>query len=339
MLFRSYLEHEDFEGRARWGTTIIKGEPDRDDFGHGTHVAGIVASRRFGVAKRANLTAVKVVDENGNGNLGLFIEAALWAAFDAARLSDEAAAEVRATGSTKYKGAVINMSLSGSHSEVSEKVLNRIVELGVPIVAAAGNDVSNACNRSPGSAEKVITVGAMTVDDRRMCDTNHGPCVDIFAPGQDVLSTWIEGPRSSAEASGTSMATPHVSGLLAYLLSIYPHKTFNPEMGGPPTVPVPGNKSRFSQLLGAYAVAYDALPHFLSPFLPHPFSFEQEVEALRSAPRTLTPDELRKALFALSSEGKLAPESLYDAPNRLVFNNATDAGGNSWIDDEFWASL
>lgn len=339
-----FVEHEDFEGRAKWGSTVIKGESDFDEFGHGTHVAGIIASRRFGVAKAANVTAVKVVGADGLGNMSTFVKGALWAAFDARRLSEEAEAEVRSNGTTKYKGAIINMSLSGGHSNVSEQVLNDIVDLGTPIVVAAGNDVSDACLRSPGSANKVITVGASTIEDRRMCDTNFGHCVDVFAPGQDIESTWITSRKSSADASGTSMVSPHVSGLLAYLISIYPHKTFNPELGGVPHSSFPNTpeaKNSQEYLLAAYEAAYAYLPVFLAHMMPPPPTFIHSREDVQSQARTkkLTPEELKKALFMLSSEGRLAPESLFGSPNRLVFNNATDAAGNSWIDDDFWARL
>lgn len=336
-----FVEHEDFEGRAKWGSTVIKGEPDFDEFGHGTHVAGIIASRRFGVAKAANVTAVKVVGADGLGNMGTFVQGALWAAFDARRLSEEAEAEALSNGTTKFKGAIINMSLSGGHSKVSEQVLNGIVDLGTPIVVAAGNDVSDACLRSPGSAEKVITVGASTIEDRRMCDTNFGQCVDVFAPGQDIESTWITSRRSSADASGTSMASPHVSGLLAYLLSIYPHKTFNPELGGVPHFPDTSETETSQEyLLAAYEVAYSYLPVFMAHMMPPPPTRIHRTDMSSQAKtKKLTPEELKKALLMLSSEGRLAPESLFGSPNRLVFNNATDANGNSWIDDDFWARL
>jgi cerevisin len=99
---------------------------------------------------------------------------------------------------------------------------------GLHFAVAAGNDNRDACSYSPAAAEKAVTVGASTLGDERAYFSNYGPCVDVFAPGLNILSTWIGSEHAVNTISGTSMASPHTAGLLAYLLSIYPSTTFDP---------------------------------------------------------------------------------------------------------------
>jgi cerevisin len=114
------------------------------------------------------------------------------------------------------------MSLGGGKSPTLDSAVNGAVSLGLNFVVAAGNDNRDACNYSPAAAENAITVGASTIDDERAWFSNVGPCVDVFAPGKDILSAWIGSRTSTNTISGTSMASPHVAGLVAYFLSLEP---------------------------------------------------------------------------------------------------------------------
>jgi cerevisin len=96
------------------------------------------------------------------------------------------------------------------------------VDLGLNIAVAAGGDNRDACDYSPGSSDKVITVGSSTIDDERSSSSNHGKCVDVFAPGINIISTWTGSRTATNTISGTSMAASHVSGLIAYFLSLEP---------------------------------------------------------------------------------------------------------------------
>ncbi len=204
-------DHEDFEGRASWGTTFPS-DGDSDGVGHGTHCAGTIGSKTYGVAKKANLVAVKVLDSSGSGTNSDVIKGIQWVA----KKHKENASK------SGYKGSTANMSLGGGKSEAVNNAANAAVEAGVHFAVAAGNENQDACNTSPASAEKVVTVGASTNADARASFSNYGKCVDIFAPGQDILSTWIGSSSATNTISGTSMASPHIAGLLTYFLSLQP---------------------------------------------------------------------------------------------------------------------
>jgi len=124
------------------------------------------------------------------------------------------------------------MSLGGGFSRALNSAVNAAVLGGIHFAVAAGNDNADACDYSPASAEQVITVGASTIDDERAYFSNYGKCVNIFAPGKDITSTWIGSNTATNTISGTSMASPHIAGLMAYLLSQQPEdKEFGvPEM-------------------------------------------------------------------------------------------------------------
>lgn len=124
-----------------------------------------------------------------------------------------------------YKGSVANMSLGGGMSRPLNTAVAGAIRSGLIFAVAAGNDNRDACNYSPASVKDAITVGASTVDDTRAYFSNTGSCVDIFGPGLDILSTWIGSNSATKTISGTSMASPHVAGLIAYYLSLAPEKT------------------------------------------------------------------------------------------------------------------
>ncbi len=121
-----------------------------------------------------------------------------------------------------FKGSVANMSLGGGKSRVLDLAVNAAVDAGLHFAVAAGNDNADSCNYSPAAAEKAVTVGASTLADERAYFSNYGTCNDIFAPGLNVLSTWIGSKYATNIISGTSMASPHICGLLAYFLSLQP---------------------------------------------------------------------------------------------------------------------
>jgi len=216
------IEHNDFEGRAVWGVTVPDNDADIDGNGHGTHVAGTVAGKRYGVSKNAKVVAIKVLRSNGSGTMSDVIKGVEYAAQFHIAEKEKARKEGR-----PFKGSGANMSLGGGKSQALDSAVNGAVDVGLNFAVAAGNDNRDACEYSPAAAENAITVGASTIEDERAWFSNHGPCVDVFGPGKDILSTWKGSKTATNTISGTSMASPHVAGLIAYFLSLEPE--FNSE--------------------------------------------------------------------------------------------------------------
>lgn len=212
------IEHVDFEGRAHWGKTIPAGDADEDGNGHGTHCSGTIAGKKYGVAKKANVYAVKVLRSNGSGSMSDVVKGVEYAA-------TQHATQVKATKDGKrkgFKGSVANMSLGGGKTQALDAAVNAAVKAGIHFAVAAGNDNADACNYSPAAATEPVTVGASALDDSRAYFSNYGKCTDIFAPGLNIQSTWIGSKYAVNTISGTSMASPHICGLLAYYLSMQP---------------------------------------------------------------------------------------------------------------------
>ncbi|KAF8841753.1 hypothetical protein BDN67DRAFT_966852 [Paxillus ammoniavirescens] len=311
------IHHVEFEGRASWGKTIPTNDVDEDGNGHGSHCAGTIASRKYGVAKKANLIAVKVLGSNGSGTMSDVVAGVAWASQQAQLKAAAARAEFAATGKTSHKGSVANMSLGGGVSTALDTIVNRAVAAGLHFAVAAGNDNQDACKSSPASAEKAITVAASTLGDERAYFSNYGTCVNVFAPGLNILSTYTGSPSAIATLSGTSMASPHVAGLVAYLLSIYPSVTFDPYLS---TSFVPTALNVEDTYASFYSVARVALPHWISQYLPAPDFFSPIPKS--SGPITLSPAQLRSAIEFLSTPD-IITDSGKGTPNLLVFNNAT----------------
>ncbi|CAE6425211.1 unnamed protein product, partial [Rhizoctonia solani] len=329
------VDHNEFEGRAHWGHTVPQNDEDKDGNGHGTHCAGTIASRKYGVAKKAHVHAVKVLGSNGSGSMADVVAGVMWASKQAQSKAIEAIKEFRATGKTSHKGSVANMSLGGGKSPALDRAVNAAVKNGLHFAVAAGNDNKDACNYSPAAAELAVTVGASTMGDDRAYFSNHGECVDIFAPGLNILSTWIGSNTSTNTISGTSMASPHTAGLLAYLLSIQGSQTFNPHL------PEKANNALVSNWNPTGAIMA-IIPSWMTAFIPASF-IEQNMpasvssESFYNADGTLdvtqfggiTPAQLKSALIELGEKNKLS-----DLPantiNLLIFNNATDAKGHPW---------
>ena len=215
------VDHVDFEGRAQWGKTIPPGEEDEDGNGHGTHCSGTVAGKKFGVAKKANVYAVKVLKSNGSGSMSDVVKGVEWAALSHAEKVKEAK---KGKGKKGFKGSVANMSLGGGKSITLDLAVNAAVDAGLHFAVAAGNDNADSCGYSPAAAAKAVTVGASTLLDEKAYFSNFGKCNDIFAPGVEIQSTWVGSKYATNIISGTSMASPHIAGLLAYYLSLQPAK-------------------------------------------------------------------------------------------------------------------
>lgn len=214
----TYIDHVDFEGRAHWGKTMIPGDDDKDGNGHGTHCSGTIGGKKFGVAKKVELYGVKVLSAGGSGSMSDVVKGVEWAALAHAK-SVKDAKDGKRKG---FKGSVANMSLGGGKSVTLELAVNAAVDHGLHFAVAAGNDNADACGYSPAAAEKAVTVCASTLSDQRAYFSNFGKCTDIFAPGLNVMSTWIGSKYATNTISGTSMASPHICGLLAYMLSLAP---------------------------------------------------------------------------------------------------------------------
>jgi len=173
------IHHVEFEGRASWGITVPQGDVDEDANGHGTHYAGTVGLRKYGVAKAAKLIAAKALGSNGNGTMSDVL------------------------GETKHKGSIANMSLGGGKSNAaSNDAVDRAVDSGLHIAVATGNDNGNACYFAPAGVKKAVTVGSFAVGDEKSSSANWGECIDVFAPGKLFY------PRSREPAPHTSHFRP-----------------------------------------------------------------------------------------------------------------------------------
>ncbi|KAG5994775.1 hypothetical protein E4U52_000771 [Claviceps spartinae] len=209
------ISHEEFQGRASYGANFVDAGPDgqlnsnaSDDNGHGSHVAGTIASTTYGVAKRASITAIKVLNSKGEGPNSGILAGLQFVLQDVARKN--------LTGR-----AVMNLSLGGGFSQAMNHALQSVVKAGIVCVAAAGNDDKDATNMSPASAPNAITVGAINAKtDAKASFSNFGASVDIYAPGVNVLSVGHLSDNDTRILSGTSMASPHIAGLAAYLMRL-----------------------------------------------------------------------------------------------------------------------
>jgi len=205
-------EHPDFEGRAVWGDAIAFPKLKVDAHGHGSHVAGTIGSKTYGIAKKVDLVAIGVMNLLGSGTTSDIIKGV-----------EFAVKEHRAKISSKtkgYKGATVNMLIGGGISEALDLAVNAGTNAGLHIAVAAGNEDNDACEVSPARASGPITVGATDNADQKASFSNWGKCVDIQAPGVDILSVGIW--SDTMTMSGTSMAAPHITGLLSYYLSLQP---------------------------------------------------------------------------------------------------------------------
>ncbi|MFF3287877.1 S8 family peptidase [Streptomyces sp. NPDC003023] len=196
------ITHSDFGGRASYGYDAIDNDNTaQDGNGHGTHVAGTVAGSAHGVAKKAKIVGVRVLNNQGSGTTAQVVAGIDWVTQNA------------------VKPAVANMSLGGGIDSALDTAVRNSIASGVTYAVAAGNDGSNASNYSPARVAEAITVGSTTSSDARSSFSNYGSALDIFAPGSSITSTWNTSDSATNTISGTSMATPHVAGAAALYLA------------------------------------------------------------------------------------------------------------------------
>ncbi|MFI8853332.1 S8 family peptidase [Streptomyces sp. NPDC053499] len=202
--------HQDFGDRAKSGFDAVDGDDDASDGnGHGTHVASTVAGKAHGVAKKANVVAVRVLDDQGSGTTEQVVEGIDWVTKNAKAPS------------------VANMSLGGGADEALDKAVQNSIKAGVTFAVAAGNESSDAGNSSPARVKEALTVGATDNKDAQATFSNYGEALDLYAPGVDITGAWNTGDDATDTISGTSMASPHVAGAAAVYLS--GHKDATPE--------------------------------------------------------------------------------------------------------------
>jgi subtilisin family serine protease len=202
--------HTEFGGRVLSGfSSVSDANGTQDCNGHGTHVAGTVGGSNYGVAPGVAIVPVRVLDCSGSGSTSAVIAGIDWVVAN------------HAAGTP----AVANMSLGGGRSSALDIAVRSAVADGVVFVVAAGNSTANACQSSPAGEPLAITVGATTSADARSSFSNYGSCVDVFAPGSSITSAWYTSTTASNTISGTSMASPHVAGVVALGLEIAPNSS------------------------------------------------------------------------------------------------------------------
>ncbi|MFD0438561.1 peptidase S8 [Streptomyces sp. WAC 01325] len=196
------ITHQQISGRASYGYDAVDGDTTASDGnGHGTHVATTIAGSTYGVAKKAKIVAVRVLDNSGSGTTAGVIAGIDWV-------------------TDNHSGpSVANLSLGGGASTTLDTAVRNSIASGVTYAVAAGNSSANASSYSPARVTEAITVGATTSSDARASYSNYGSVLDIFAPGSSITAGWYTSDTATNTISGTSMATPHVAGAAAVYLA------------------------------------------------------------------------------------------------------------------------
>ncbi|EZF29994.1 hypothetical protein H109_02234 [Trichophyton interdigitale MR816] len=198
------IHHPDFGGRAVWGINVVNGTKDNDRHGHGTHTAATAAGTKYGLAKKANVVAVKALNDYGAGLWSNIMKALEWCVNDAR--------EKKILGK-----AVLNLSISGGKVVAANQAITNAAKAGIFVSVASGNDNQDATNKSPASAENVCCAAATTIRDEKAKFSNYGSVVKLYAPGQGITSATPN--NQTGVMSGSSMAAPHVGGVGATLMA------------------------------------------------------------------------------------------------------------------------
>ncbi|MEU3098435.1 S8 family serine peptidase [Streptomyces sp. NPDC006967] len=199
------VTHQDFGGRATHGYDAVDNDDTADDGnGHGTHVAATIAGSAHGVAKKADVVAVRVLDDNGSGTTEQVIAGIDWV-------------------TENHTGpSVANMSLGGAADPALDAAVQKAIASGVTFAVAAGNESADAGQGSPARVPEALAVASSTEDDAQSDFSNFGTAVDLYAPGSDITSAWNDSDEGTRTISGTSMASPHVAGAAAVYMAGHP---------------------------------------------------------------------------------------------------------------------
>jgi subtilisin family serine protease len=235
-----YLEHENFGGRVSFVADFVQNRGPGDRNGHGTHCAGLAAGSLYGISRSSRIFDIKVICTTGGEKCSQTFAPVIMGLDYVASQSGP---------------RIASMSLGGGISQAVNDAVDRLVSVGALAVSASGNSNANACNTSPASARGSITVNAINDADARSTFSNWGTCTHLFAPGQSVLSSWIGSPTATNVISGTSMACPIVSGILAAIWGRNPSWTneqvrarlFELTLSGVVTNPGTGSPNRVAQ--------------------------------------------------------------------------------------------
>ncbi|MFF5454122.1 S8 family peptidase [Streptomyces sp. NPDC012950] len=204
------ISHSELAGRAVNGYDAVQNDTvAQDGNGHGTHVATTVAGTTYGVAKKAKVVAVRVLDNNGSGTTAGVIAGIDWVT----------------SHHTAGVPAVANLSLGGGASTTLDNAVRRSIADGITYAVAAGNSGANASSSSPARVTEALTVGATGSNDAKSSWSNYGSVLDLFAPGVSITAGWHTGDSATNTISGTSMAAPHVAGAAAIYLAGHPSAT------------------------------------------------------------------------------------------------------------------
>ncbi|BBC37717.1 Aqualysin-1 [Streptomyces graminofaciens] len=234
------ITHSQISGRASYGYDAVDGDTTASDGnGHGTHVATTIAGSTYGIAKKAKIVAVRVLDNAGSGTTAGVIAGIDWV-------------------TNNHSGpSVANLSLGGSASSTLDTAVRNSIASGVTYAVAAGNSSANASSYSPARVTEAITVGATTSTDAKASYSNYGSVLDIFAPGSSITAGWYTSDTATNTISGTSMATPHVAGAAAVYLAGHTSATpaqvatalVNGSVSGKVTSPGSGSPNRLLQIV------------------------------------------------------------------------------------------
>ena len=303
--------HVEFGSRVLPGYSAIDGDASTADcHGHGSHAAGVIGGTTYGVAKQVQIVPVRILNCSATGNATDVLEGINW------MIGNHQAGDL----------AVANLSFSASGaSEPLDQAIADAITAGIHVVVSAGNRNRDACLYSPGRVGDVITVGAIDRNLKKPTYSNFGSCVDVWAPGSDVVSTWYDSPTSLRSQSGTSMAAPHVSGVVALLLHEH----------GAMTATAMSNMIRSNATTGIIsemgAGSSDLLVHSLSTSLQSAMSTTTTSTSTTST-TTMTPDTTTSTTTTLttsSTTSSSSTTSTTSAPPTPSGGSSGSAGSSS----------